>query len=180
MDAVGATVEQLLARARALIVEPLGARRYRVTGGRAPHLVATAADRAATCDCVYYRVGSRTCKHILAVWVHEETLGARRRKDPQAGLLEGMSDDALLEALGPSWSQMTEDQREAYGSRGGGRSSESLGGTLQAAIERDTEALLARLDCRLERVATPAPGSSPIMRKYREARDRIAAERQRS
>lgn len=38
----------------------------------------------------------------------------RRQEDPQQALLERLTDDEVLSLLGPSWSAMTEDQRQRY------------------------------------------------------------------
>lgn len=40
-----------------------------------------------------------------------------REEDPQQALLDRLTDDELLDLLGPSWSAMTLDQRERYPSR---------------------------------------------------------------
>jgi hypothetical protein len=40
---------------------------------------------------------------------------AAQRPDPQAALIDALSDEELIAALGPSWLKMTEGQRAAYG-----------------------------------------------------------------
>ena len=40
---------------------------------------------------------------------------ARLRPDPQAALIDAMSDDEALDALGPSWAEMSETERAACG-----------------------------------------------------------------
>lgn len=37
------------------------------------------------------------------------------KADPQAGLLDTMSEDQTLEMLGPSWAEMSAAERRAYG-----------------------------------------------------------------
>jgi helicase len=58
-----------LGRAQTLIVVPQGRSRFIVTGGLEPHVVAMQPPGAG-CDCADHRAG-RTCKHILAVRLHE-------------------------------------------------------------------------------------------------------------
>jgi hypothetical protein len=55
--------------AQALTVEPLGAGRYRVSGGREPHVVTIDAT-AARCDCADFAYRQRACKHLRAVLDH--------------------------------------------------------------------------------------------------------------
>lgn len=75
-----------------LIVRSRGGTRYSVSGGRRPHDV----DLAATpsCDCEDHQYRQHACKHLRAVM-------AFRAEDSQGPLLDAMSEDDLLDALGP-------------------------------------------------------------------------------
>ena len=88
-------------RVAVLTVQPLepsddGERRYEVTGGREPHTVLWA-DSGPICDCQAFRHGRRPCKHVAAI---ERT--QRQAADLQGPLLDAMSEDDLLDVLGPS------------------------------------------------------------------------------
>lgn len=58
-------------RAQVMKVEPLGAGRYRVTGGSAPHVVdLNGAAPRCDCDDFAFRGRVRLCKHITAAQLH--------------------------------------------------------------------------------------------------------------
>ena len=64
------------ARAARLTVESLGATRFRVSGGKEPHLVDLAVLSGMLCDCKDYRWNPGVdCKHLLAVRAHVPTNG---------------------------------------------------------------------------------------------------------
>src|SRR5205814_6631228 len=56
----------LIERARRLRVAALGQGRYRVTGGRHPHVV-DCTGASPICDCADHQYRGRACKHITAV-----------------------------------------------------------------------------------------------------------------
>jgi len=59
-----------LLRSLRMVVEPLGAGRFRVTGGRAPHTVLVRQDGPWACDCMDSTFHpSGRCKHTLAVYL---------------------------------------------------------------------------------------------------------------
>jgi hypothetical protein len=77
------------------------------------------------------------------------------KPDPQAKLIDAMSEDETLDALGPSWSELTPAQREAYG-RGAIEldplfaALEQVGGDdLLRDIEQDLGAILDRCEVKL-------------------------------
>lgn len=72
-----------------------------------------------------------------------------RRPDPQAGLLDRLTDNELLELLGPSWAAMTPDQRDRYPDRWTARDwAEVEARARQACADEPAavEQLVARLD----------------------------------
>jgi SWIM zinc finger len=77
-----------------LTVRPLDPMRYRVTGGRAPHIVELSA--APTCDCpdFAFRGRRRPCKHLAAVT-------AFRAADPQGPMLDTVSEADTLACIAP-------------------------------------------------------------------------------
>jgi len=95
----------LLVRADALTAAPLGPGRFRVTGGREPHVVDLTGP-SPLCDCGDHQHRGRACKHILAA--------ARVPDDPQAALLDALSADAVLDLLGPRWAALSPAERWAY------------------------------------------------------------------
>ncbi len=85
----------LVERARQLHVERLGPQQFRVTGGERPHLVDLSNPIGERCDCRDCRSRRRDCKHTLAA----------QRYDPQAALLDAMTDEQVLDALDSSRAQ---------------------------------------------------------------------------
>ena len=80
-----------------------------------------------------------------------------RRDDPQATLLDRLSDDAVLALLGPSWQRMTPAQREVG-------PSPAERDELRDALDRDTAHTLDRCEVRLlelEAKAALAAGNRP-------------------
>jgi hypothetical protein len=84
--------------------------------------------------------------------------------DPQTGLLARLTDEQVLDMLGPDWSKMTARQREAYGPPGSGASDATYPRLAAWLRERAT----ARETTRAE---------SDLMRRYQAARDRIRRDR---
>jgi hypothetical protein len=94
----------LLERARHLRVATLAPGRYRVTGGRQPHVV-DCTGPTPICDCADHQYRGRACKHIAAVDASRaEGNGAHAPPpaDPLADLIDGKTDDEVLALLGPS------------------------------------------------------------------------------
>ena len=78
--------------------------------------------------------------------------------EPQATLLDAMSDDQALNALGPSWSEMSPAERVRYG-RAAAESDPLLTalehlGDLDVAIQLETAALLDRVEAHLKALET--------------------------
>jgi hypothetical protein len=92
-----------MANAR-LLVCPLDGVHYRVTGGRAPHVVDVT---AGTCDCAdfAYRGRARPCKHLRAVTDF-------RAADPQGPMLDALSESDTLDVIDPHTDSKTRSQQE--------------------------------------------------------------------
>ncbi len=134
-----------------LHVTELASGRWRVTGGRDPHDVEISGE-AARCDCADHRYRRRACRHIRAV--REFLLMAP----------VDLPDDVGLKDEAPPAPE------------GSGEVTPQADGLL-AAIERETLAVLDRCAQKLEQpeARLEAPQPVNVMRKYREARARVAA-----
>lgn len=133
-----------------LVVDALGPSAYHVTGGRAPHRVEIS-NEIARCDCADHQYRKRACKHIRAV---------------QGYLAVALSKGTAIRPVA---------ERDSLPSNGDPPSHDVLG-----AIERDTVSVLDRCGEKLERLegrTLQAVQSNDVMRKYREARARLAAQR---
>ena len=76
------------------------------------------------------------------------------RDDPQAALLTAMTDEQVLDALGPDWSKMTAAERKRYGPPLRDPAFTALetfaaGRDLAAQIEQETHDVLRRIEAHL-------------------------------
>jgi hypothetical protein len=139
-----------------LNVERLDVDRYRVSGGVDPHVVDRDAEtREWRCGCAGFRYRSR-CTHIAAVMMYRERHGTAPLPAAWCAIVDPMTDDEVLELLGPSDSART---RRASGT--------PPRDELLETIEAETAAVLARNDAALlELEAQVASSSGQRMRAW--------------
>jgi len=135
-----------------LRVERLDGERYRVSGGAGAHCITRDTEtREWMCDCAGFHYRGR-CTHIAAVLMFCERYVAPC-PPAVAAIIDPMTEDEVLDVLGPSWAEKRGKAHQVRAALGGGDG-------LHETIEAETFAVLDRCAAKLLALETTVAEAS--------------------